>query len=373
MNLGIPLLIGALAAPVFAAPPQPVRIQLNSYSILFHPAIYKDRIIDVDYLNQITSAGDNPPNGELAINLDPNIPATHQATFVYQDGITFESFDLAFILDIPQDDTDANGIPDILEFTPAAGGKTTGQYLDIEGNAHFFNATWDKPASSSSGSCTIVISPEGSPQTFIHPIEIYEYAASMPINANASTGETTLTVDLERSGVTGEKITGGLTLKFEQGKVTALAKSTLQTETGAAFTLNSDAPSDLSNKILYCSLDVLDGTPVADPNTPNYEDFNEWMLTITDPNDSDADGIPDIVDSAATTTATAPRLEIIKTANGIQLLIHGDMGRAYTIEDAPALPATTWSHPTGVTISTDPQTIDLPEPTSATFWRARFP
>jgi hypothetical protein len=66
MNLGIPLLIGALAAPVFAAPPQPVRIQLNSYSILFHPAIYKDRFIDVDYLNQVTSEGDNPPNGELS-------------------------------------------------------------------------------------------------------------------------------------------------------------------------------------------------------------------------------------------------------------------------------------------------------------------
>jgi hypothetical protein len=324
-------------------------------------------------LNQVTSAGDNPPNGELEFTSDPNIPASHQGTFVWQDGQTFETFDMVFILDVPPDDTDGSGLPDIVEFTPAAAGTTDGQYVDLEGNVQPFTATWNKPANSHTGTCQFAISPFGSPQTFTHPIEIYEYTNSIPINASASTGETTIALDLPRSGVDGEKIGGGLTVKLEQGKLTALARSALTNETGAAFAWNTDAPSELDAKRLFCFLDLIDGTPVADPNVPNYPDFNEWFLIISDPNDSDSDGIPDIVDTPAVTTATAPRLEVAPTQNGIRLLIHGDVGRVYTLEDAPTLPAATWSHQTAVTISTDPQSVDLPAPASPTFWRARFP
>jgi hypothetical protein len=372
MNLAVPLLTAALGLSTFAAGPQPVRIQLNSLSILFHPASFKERFTQLVYVNQVTSAGDNPPNGELEFTSDPNIPATHQGTFVWQDGQTFEIFDMPFILDVPPDDSDASGLPDIVEFTPAASGVTSGQYVDLDGTVQDFTATWDKPANSHAGSCRFTISPFGSPQTFTHPIEIYEYTSSLPINASASTGVSTITVDMPRSGVDGEKLAGGLTLKFAQGQVTALASSALTNEVGAAFTWNTDSPSDLDAKKLYCFLDLIDGTPVADPNIPNDLDFNDWVLVIMDPNDSDGDGIPDIVDAAAA-TATAPRLEIVKTDNGIRLLIHGDVGRAYTLEDASALAAGTWSHATPVTISTDPQVLDLPAPTAPIFWRARFP
>jgi hypothetical protein len=370
MNPGIPILLSALALSAVAAEPQPVRLQLNSFSVLFRPAAFKERFTGLTYVNQVTSAGSNPPNGELELAPE-GIPASHWGTFVYQDAVTFENFEMDFILDIPGDDIDADGMPDMLEFTPAAGGRTAGQYVDLDGNVNDFAADWSKAANSHTGTCKFTIAPAGSPQTFTHPIEIYEYTAAMPINASAATGETTLTVDMPRSGVPGEKLAGGLTLKFAQGVVTAMAGSTLKNEADAPFVWNTDSPSNLDTKILYCFLDVVDGTPV-DPAIPNYDDFNEWMLMIIDPNDSDGDGIPDIVDSTAV-TATAPRIEIIKTADGIRLLVHGDLGRAYTLEQATALPAATWTNPTTVTISADPQVIDLPAPTSPIFWRMRFP
>ena len=372
MNLGIPILTAILCLPVLAADRQPVHLQINSLSIAFHPAAFKERFTGLQYINQVTSAGDNPPNGELEFTSDPNVPATHQGTFVWQDGQTFETFDMQFILDVPADDSDNSGLPDIVEFAPAASGTTSGQYVDLEGTVLPFTATWNKPAASHEGSCTFTISPFGSPQTFIHPIEIYEYAASLPINATAATGETNLVVDLPRSGVDGQKLAGTLALKFEQGKLTAFAKSTLTNELGAAFTWNTDSVSELNAKKLFCFLDLIDGTPVADSGIPNYLDFNDWFLVVSDPNDADSDGIPDIVDSAAV-AASAPSLEIVPTTNGIRLTIHGDVGRVYTIEDASALPTVTWEHPNSVTITTDPQTIDLPAPIGPMFWRARFP
>lgn len=371
MNLGIPLLLTALGVSTFAADQQAVRLQLNSFSLIFRPAQFKERFTGLTYLNQVTSEGDNPTNGELEL-APQDVPATHQGTFVWQDGQTFETFDLPFILDVPADDSDASGVPDIFEFTPGVSGRTTGQYFDLEGNVNFFNADWNKPAESFTGNCKITIAPFGADQTFTHQIELYEYVATLPINANASTGESTITVDMPRSGVPGEKLAGGLTLKFQQGQVTAMAKSTLTNELGAAFTWSTDGVSELDTKKLFCFLDLIDGTPQIDPNVPNYQDFNEWMLTISDPNDSDNDGVPNIVDSASV-TASAPTMEIIKTANGIQLRVHGDMGRVYTLEDTAALPTATWQHATTVTITADPQVIDLPTPTAPTFWRMRFP
>jgi hypothetical protein len=368
MNRAILILIPALSLSALAAD-QPVRLQLNSFSLLFRPASFKERFTGLVYVNQVTSEGDNPPNGELEL-APQDVPATHQGTFVWQDAQTFELFDMPFILDVPPGDTDANGILDIFEFTPATIDITAGQYVDLDGDVHQFLADWNKPADSHIGTCKFTIAPFGVNQTFTHPFELYEYTNSVPINASASTGESTIVVDLPRAGVDGEKLAGGLTLKFEQGKVTALTKSALTNEIGGAFAWNTDSVSDLVAKKLYCFLDLIDGTP--SPDFSNYEDFNDWILMIDDPNDSDSDGIPNIVDSAAV-AATAPTMEIIKTANGIQLRVHGDIGRAYTLEDSAILPTAAWQHATTVTITADPQVIDLAAPTSPTFWRMRFP
>jgi hypothetical protein len=96
------------------------------------------------------------------------------------------------------------------------------------------------------------------------------------------------------------------------------------------------------------------------------------MVVIKDSNDTDGDGTPDIID-AAPVAATAARLEIVKTAQGIQILIYGDVGRAYTLEEVTSLPATQWNNPTAVTLSASPHMVDLPSPATATFWRARIP
>ena len=81
--------------------------------------------------------------------------------------------------------------------------------------------------------------------------------------------------------------------------------------------------------------------------------------------------IADWVGSDAGGPATQPELEIVKTQNGIRILIHGEVGRTYVLEDAAGLPATEWLHPQNVVASEVITSVDLPAPTSAVYWRAR--
>jgi len=68
----------ALALCAFSVQAEPVRLQLNSFSLQFATA--RSRIFGIDYINQVTSEGSNPPNGELQL-APQGASTTHQVHF----------------------------------------------------------------------------------------------------------------------------------------------------------------------------------------------------------------------------------------------------------------------------------------------------
>lgn len=192
----------------------------------------------------------------------------------------------------------------------------------------------------------------------------YEGTWSSAVKENSTVhGPVTLT----RDGVSDATLSGELALSLAQQGEVKLTTTSLTNELSATFEWAQPLTMDRDRTEFYEFLAVTDGW-LYDPTL----DFKDWLIIVDDQNDFDRDGIPDLIDPP-TVTATAPSIQIIKTQNGIRLMITGDVGRAYTLEDAPALPAAQWLHPTAVTLTASPHILDLPAPAEPTFWRMRFP
>ena len=75
------------------------------------------------------------------------------------------------------------------------------------------------------------------------------------------------------------------------------------------------------------------------PNTPYPYSF--WVLSITDTNDVDQNGIPDFSDIPQTTQPTLPRppqLTLTGSPTALVLQIAGDTGHVHTVQTSPSLP-----------------------------------
>ena len=355
----------ALAALLFISAPKaaPLDVRFICHDILIHPGVMK--IFSIQDQLRVSSQGQSSsPNDELAW-APPNIPTTHWGTFFYTDGQTFESFTLPFIVNIPSSDANENGIHDLLEYSQSVANlQTVGSYTDPFGDEGVFAARWTKAANSHSGSLRITFD-FTNPNGFDHTFEILEYAAPFDF---ATTQGSTINgpITLIRAGNPEHKLAGNLALHVDNG-VVHLDTTSLTNEVDLQFTWDQAPALRRDGNEFWEFINVQDGW-LYEP-TP---DFHDWMVVIKDTNDSDGDGTPDIID-AAPVAATAARLEIVKTAQGIQILIYGDIGRAYTLEEVTTLPATQWNNPTAVTLATSPHLVDLPAPSTPTFWRARFP
>jgi hypothetical protein len=345
--------------------PTPLQVRLIDYDIYMFLAEIKF-FGTVFYRNQISSQGHfNPPNDELSF-APPNVPTTHFGTFHFTEFQSGESFTMDFELDIPDQDANGNGIYDLLEFSQAVSGQVTfGTYISPDNEEGVFQATWNKPADSATGTCKIIYD-FMNPDAFNHTFMIFNYtgAWSSAVKENSTVHGP---ITLVRDGVETATLGGELALSLAQQGQVKLTTTSLTNENGSTFEWAPPTTMDRDGTEFFEGLLVTDGW-LYDP----VEDYKHWLILIDDKNDHDSDGIPDLIDPP-TTIAGAPSIQIIKTENGIRLMITGDVGRAYTLEDAPSLPAAEWLHPTTVTLTASPHIIDLPVPTTATFWRMRFP
>jgi hypothetical protein len=341
-----------------------VKVRLNSYSLLLRPATTK--LFGNSYVNEVTSDTQLPlSNGELELAPDA-VPYTHWGFFLYHDPTTGDVIPFDFAVDIPTGDADSDGLPDILQFSMSASQRKIGEYFDDFGDSGTIQCDWAKAADSYRGTCKVTFDFGIS---FTHTFEILEYAGDWSGAEISSDGEGSVNLHLARSGVDGEFLEGPLKFSIVAKKLTVHATSALKAQDAAAFTFIDDAVATTSGQLIKVFPDVVDGTPSNNPDIANFQDFNEWRLLITDPNDANANGVPDLLE--ATAQPIQPTLEIIKTAQGVRIVIHGEVGRTYVLEDATSLPPGVWEHPFNVTATTDAHAVDLSAPSGTIYWRAR--
>ncbi|HEY5915657.1 MAG TPA: hypothetical protein VJA21_34155 [Verrucomicrobiae bacterium] len=265
----------------------------------------------------------------------------------------------------PMDDLDGNRYPDPFEVSKAVNFPRYGMMSIIGYGTIYPNLTWVRAAGSKNGTC-IIQSEDPYWGTFNAPFELLEYTGTLTYTPGASV--VSGTINLTKTGDPTKTISGPLSfaksaadpynnLTNQPGAWTGPPTYT-NTFTTHWFSRDVNWPSNYVGLIEFS--DGLDFT---------YEAYANWVLSITDLNDTDHDGIPDFSDDAQVVQPRAPRLSVARDSSGVQLTIAGDVGHVHAIQETTSLSSPNWQPVESVTLSSDPQTVTLALPAGPKFWR----
>lgn len=315
---------------------------------------------------------------ELRSGQDPSIelqfPTTEgylSAIYVYSSRIG--NYSGYVNIDIqPHTDDNVNRYPDFFEVTQGVTNYVWPYGLiDIYGYNTFYSrtVTWDRPAGSTTGTCVIDFNNRPYLGTFRHTFEILEYTGTIAYTPAADvvsgtihlvqTGHPTNVVD---GPVQFEKVADSADhqIRILPGSWSGTLLSTFYTYTNHVF----------SRDPLFWRSNYAGFIEFSDGDPWTLEPYCLWVLSITDPNDSDNNGVPDIADKAAIQPPPrAPVLSLAPAAGGLELTIRGDVQHTHLVQEAVAPDAVSWNTIQTLALATDPQTITLALPGSNKFWR----
>ncbi|MBI2928593.1 MAG: hypothetical protein HYY24_23235 [Verrucomicrobia bacterium] len=341
----------------------PAEVHLHGLSLRFQPAIA--RLFGLEYVLELASFADpDAPNGELS-PVAGTSDYSHGGVFKMQTPDAFEPLFIQFVLNVPSFvDANKNLVPDFFEVSQAVNNvKTTGLFNDGLGGTPLINATWSRAADAKDGTCKLNLPYFG--LTFNHAFELIEFEGELPFAVRGT--DILGSVDLKQKPTEAATLGGPIAL-------TRVSADHLRLVTGQwTDAINQQFPYDAldpisRDKTNYFSLffHFQDG----DPNTA-YPDYDFYFLLITDPNDTDSDGIPDLSD---TPEVRRPALALSRVADTVSLKISGEVGRAYEIQQAASPSNPNWTKVQSVTLTTDPQEVPLGKPASSPlFFRVKVP
>jgi hypothetical protein len=339
---------------------QTLPVDLVSLSVQIFPASTRDPFTGLDYELSISAVPNaNNINNELAL-AGSDVPYTHQGYFVLLDPTTFEPTVFPFVLDVPDfSDLNENGVADF--FDPAASVesiRTEGRHPTADGGGADFSATWSREAGSVSG--TVVLDFPYFGLEFTHPFELLSYQGNFSyaeINNSAING----TVSLTNITTEAEFLHGPLVLNIASTDVLQYDAGTWNATDDLTYNFSPIDTLDLSGLDYVALIEFVDGFPGT-----SGADYLDWVLVLHSA-DLNTNRIPDLVESNP--DSAAPTLEIVKTAEGIQLVARGQAGE-YALEAAGEITGV-WNSLQSVQIGNAPATATLPRSHARKFFRLR--
>jgi hypothetical protein len=372
-RLVLVLSLSLLVNPMLLWAGEVAQARIYCLSLRFQTATTK--VFGLAYTLDLATGSADSPNGELA-------PLDLQQTV---QGSGFVLFDPTLATDItgsisfnrpPDTDDNTNGFPDFFEVSQPVSATSTQGSFQVDGDFEegTVKATWKRDAGSRTGTCTLHLegSMFGALPDFTHTFELLEYTGVM----NYTPGSTNVTggISLAQSDNLSNTLAGAL--EFAKVETNRFNEFTLQVgnwTNAAAQTLsftNSYFQRDLAVNTNYYGLVIFDD---GDPNTPE-SDYRLWVLSIDDANDANGNGIPDFSDDPVVTPGRPPLLKLEKAASNLLLSISGEIGTVHDVQEIASLMQTNWTTTLSLTLTNDPQIVQLPLPTNAaSFWRVHVP
>lgn len=339
-----------------------VQVSLHCLSLRFAPAQFK--MFGLDYTEAIGRNNYDPANGELG--LSPNPDYTHEGYLRLEFPDLFEPIFVPFVLDIPPfSDANGNGLYDFFEVArPVASVKTTGGYYDPNyGDYMLMKATWTRAAASKDGLCQLELTALG--MTFKHPFELIQFDGAFTYTSSGT--NLTGRVDLAQNLNPDNRLSGPMTLGRADADYLVLQDGAWTNALEQTLTYQPLDPLERTGANYLAYFYFQDGEPAT-----GEADYSDWLLKITDPRDSNGNGVPDLSDAAA--PPTPPRLALRWENKLLWLTINGELGRRYEVEATPTLSAPNWTPALAVTLTNTTQTVPVLLPqTSTSFWRAKVP
>lgn len=364
-----PPLLGCLVmgASILLLPAQAqnqAQVHLSSQSIRMHPGECTCGFGLIWKLHFSSLFTEDPAlaNGEI-LPLTTASPRNHWSYMVLEDPSMFASATVAE-LDLPLH-LDANGSkgPDFFEVDQAVNVITTGIYsIDWGPGYGQLSFAWTREAGQRRGSCHVdmedpILGPLG---PFENTFDVLEYVGTLTYTPQSGAIETTLQAGNPMTP--SEVLRGSLDLSRSQNDRFNL--------------LSAQSGSWASSALVF---DFAEFELKRDPARPTvYQgiipnalgDYPSWRITITDTNDANANGIPDLSDDLGVEPPLEPFITLERNPDGLVLHLEGSIGRTHEVQTASGADDREWETVRTVLQQAARETVNLPFPTNApSFWR----
>jgi hypothetical protein len=340
-------------------------------SIRVEPGVSEE--LGLERTLEFSTADFASPNHELFNTLQDDF--TH-ASFFRLNGPEFTEPLLGeIIMNAPELlDDNTNGVPDFYEVsaeipaTPATGLWDS----DVAGGEA--RLVWQRSAGQLRGTVKIQLTSDefGTLPEFTHAFEIIEYGG--PFEYERRNEQAVGLVQWRRVGLETATLAGPLVTTREPTNRFAqflIGESDLTNQLGQVVRVSlGDVERDADYRLDYFgAMAFWDG----DPTTPAV-DYELYFIGFEDPNDADADGVPDLTDDV-TAPPPPPSLAIARDGEGFLLNLRGEIGTTYTLERSSAVEqADLWIEEQEVTLTSTNEVLKMPGPTApARYWRLRWP
>jgi hypothetical protein len=338
------------------------------YSLQFEAGSDREHIYSL-----ALSSNEGITNGELALDYLQS-GYTHSSFLQFVDELLGTRASGQLGLDVPRGkDRDGDGFEDFFQVRNGVTNWTSSGAFELQGyGTGPVTATWNRPAGSSAGTCTLslVLLPFELVE-ISHPFKILEYSG--PLTYTRTPTNATGSVQLAQSCNQGKTMSGPIVFINS----TDVPKNQL--------TLNAGAWKDEANRALSYSAAVYTRDAQWPTNYYGYFNFRDpdhpsefcpygiWLLSIDDLNDFDHNGIPNLSDVLSSRPPpSAPKLRISVQDQELRLTVFNGAGYVHELQTTTELAPANWRASFSVDVTNDPQSITLPKATgAATYWRLR--
>ncbi len=345
--------------------------QVRLYCLSLKCSQFMDDMLPPAFMDLTSTGVRDAGLGELAPPMPVYEPPvigydSYGTHMIIDDGVQ-TLFGNAYLSIPPLDDADGNRYPDVFEIAKPVNCIRPYCMMEIYGYGTVYpRVTWTRAAGSKNGLCTIEVK-DGYFGTFRAPFETIEYTGTLTYTPGSPVVSGTIT--LSQTGASTNTISGPISFVKTGSDPYNTLTNVPGTWTGTALVNHSFTNHWFSRDINWPKnyaglIEFTDGDPWS------YDPYANWVLSISDLNDSDNDGIPDFSDDAnGGQPPRAPLISLAKDASGVQITISGDVGHMHQIEEATSLTSPDWQPVQSVNLGSDPQTVTLTVPAGPRFWR----
>lgn len=233
------------------------------------------------------------PNGNIFYSqeLRPRTGATgvYEADFVTYE-MDYNEIDYgSFTGSLATADSDANGLPDVVQKNKGGNSSLTGSVKsDVFGTVYSMTGSVSRSADAPTGTYSISLTTSGrAPVAYDGSVNLLHIGGSMSYSRSSQTADFQVT---QSSGnLPGLTLTGSTTFTVQSTDRVSFPQFNIAGD-GYTFTVKPFTLTRAGNRYTG-NLALADG----DPGT-YWVDYADWVIEITDPGDSDGDGIPDLSD-----------------------------------------------------------------------------
>ena len=349
--------------PIITLTAGTAQVQMYNHSLLINPGNCSCGFGGLTWTTSFSSFYTEDPwqaNGEVA-PLGPPAAYSHRTYLVMLDPSLYASTTFAQ-LDLPLADADGNGVPDFFEPAQELSATTGGKYGVVWSPGYgLLTLQWSRAAGATQGSLQLRMNDPilGQLGPYNHTFELVRYTGDLTYarNADGVTGNIHLVMD----GGTGAVLEGPIQLsRSGTNRVNQVLLSggdwtnQLEVFTFGSMELVRDAAANVYRGNLQDSGSA----------------YQSWALSITDTNDANHNGIPDLSDDLGVPPPRRPALGLSRIPDHLVLTVSGEVGRMHSVQQSTNLSSTNWQTLQSLSLTNDPQSVVLPLPAqSPTFWR----